>query len=126
LKSRTTRYQEIIHLCEQLISLGIGFAELSAFHAAIFKKIEVENLPYREALYSFMDGIETSEKLAYAKKQLNDICRQIQMVNLFSARQTNAINALIKLQSFGVTDEEILNIHEFLNEARFQYQTPFR
>jgi DNA-binding ferritin-like protein len=36
LESRTNRYQEIIHLCEQLISLGIGFAELSAFHAGGF------------------------------------------------------------------------------------------
>ena len=53
LKSRTTRYQEIIHLCEQL-SLGIGFTELLAFYAAIFKKIEVENLPFGEALYTLM------------------------------------------------------------------------
>jgi hypothetical protein len=68
LESHTTRHQEIIHLCEQLISLEIGFAELSAFHAAIFKKIEVENLPYGEALYSLMDGIDTSEKLLGAKK----------------------------------------------------------
>jgi hypothetical protein len=125
LKSRTTRYQEINHLCEQLISLGIGFAELSAFHSAIFKKIEMDNLPFGEALYTLMDGIDTSGKLIDAKKQLNDTWMQIQMVNLFSVRQTNAINALIKLQSFGVTDEEILNIHEFLNEARFQYQIPF-
>jgi hypothetical protein len=54
-------------VCEQL-SFGIGFAELSAFHATVFKKIEVENLPYSEALYSLMDGIDTSEKLIDAKK----------------------------------------------------------
>ncbi len=67
LESRTFRYQEIIPLCEQLISLGIGFAELSAFHAADFKKIEVENLPYDEALHSLMDGIDTSENLIDVK-----------------------------------------------------------
>jgi hypothetical protein len=49
--------QEIIPLCEQLLPLGIGFAELSAFHAAFFKKIDVENLPYGEALYSLMASI---------------------------------------------------------------------
>lgn len=54
--------QEIV-LCEQLLSLGIGFTELSAFHAVIFKKIDVENLPYGEVLYTLMDGIDTSEKL---------------------------------------------------------------
>ncbi|NAL78660.1 hypothetical protein [Nitrososphaera sp. AFS] len=46
----------------------IRFIELSAFHAAIFNKIEVENLPYGEAVYSLMDGLDTSEKLIYARK----------------------------------------------------------
>jgi hypothetical protein len=46
----------------------IRFTELSAFHAAIFNKIEVENLPYVEAVYSLMDGLDTSEKLIYARK----------------------------------------------------------
>jgi hypothetical protein len=68
LESHTNRYQEIIHLCEQLISLEIGFTELSTFHAAIFKKIEVENLPYGEAVYSLMDGLDTPEKLIDARK----------------------------------------------------------
>jgi hypothetical protein len=36
--SRAARYKEIIPLCEQLLPLGIGFAELSAFHAAILRK----------------------------------------------------------------------------------------
>jgi hypothetical protein len=48
---------------------------------AVFKKIEVENLPYGEALYSLMDGIDTSEKLL-AKKQLNDTIVKIQMMSL--------------------------------------------
>ncbi|MFZ0893837.1 MAG: hypothetical protein WBE34_14140 [Candidatus Nitrosopolaris sp.] len=32
------------------------------------------------------------------------------MMNLFSARQNYAINALIKLPSYGITDIEILNL----------------
>lgn len=44
LESRASRYKEIIPLCEQLLPLGIGFAELSAFHAAIFRKMEVETV----------------------------------------------------------------------------------
>jgi hypothetical protein len=55
-----------------------------------------------------------------AKKQLNDTWTQIQMLNLLFARQNKAISALIKLQSFGVTDKEILNFHEFLNGARLE------
>ena len=34
--------------------------------------------------------------------------------------QNKAITALIKLQSYGLTDEEILNIYEFVNRARLE------
>jgi hypothetical protein len=61
-------------------------------------------------LYTFLLGIDTYEKLIDAKKQLNDTLKQIQMMNLFSARQNYAINALIKLQCYGITDIEILNL----------------
>jgi hypothetical protein len=36
------------------------------------------------------------------------------------ARQKHAVSALIKLQSYGVTDDEILNIYEFMNRARLE------
>jgi hypothetical protein len=117
---RAFQYKEIILLCEQITRFGIGIQELLAFHAAVMKKIEVENLPYGEALYSLMDSTYTSEKLIDAKKQLNDTWMQIQMVNLFSERQIDALNSLMKLQSCGVTDDEILNIYGFLNGARLE------
>ena len=36
------------------------------------------------------------------------------------AQRNKAITALIKLQSYAVTDEEILNIHELLIRARLE------
>jgi hypothetical protein len=120
LESRASKYKEIIPLCEQLLPLGIGFAELCAVHAAIVKMVDTEKLSYSRAAFALMDGIDTANKLFNAKKQLNDIWMQIQMLNLFLARQHKALTALIKLQSFGVTDEEILNIHEFLNGVRLE------
>ena len=75
------------------------------------EKVDIENLPCCRASYALMDGIDTSDKFIDARKQ-------IQMVNLFSAFQNDALNALMKLQSCGVTNEEILIIYEFMNEAR--------
>jgi hypothetical protein len=40
------------------------------------------------------------------------------MVDQIKARQNKAISALTKLQSYGVTDHEILNIYGFLTSAR--------
>jgi hypothetical protein len=48
---------------------------------------------------------------------MNNTWIQMQVVNIFSARQSDVVNALMKLQLYGVTDKEILNIREFLNVA---------
>jgi len=61
------------------------------------EKADIENLPYGRAAYALMDGIDTFGKLFNAKKRLNYIWAQIQMVNLFSARQNDAIFVATKL-----------------------------
>jgi len=54
-----------------------------------------------------VDGIDTSDKLFDAKKQLNDTWMQIQMVKEILARQNNAINTFMKLQISGMTEDQI-------------------
>ena len=111
---RATQYKEILPLCEQIVSFGIGFHELAAFHAAVLKKTYVENLSYSEAAYALMNGIDISEKVDDKNKQLNDAIMKIQMVNLFSARHKDAINALMKLQFYGITEDQILKVCRFI------------
>ncbi len=108
LEKRATQYKEILPLCEQITDMGIGSPELLAFHAAVFKMMDADNLPYGQAPYALMDGIDTSEKLIDAKKQLNEIWKQSQMINFLSARQKDAVNVLVKLQLCGMTDDQIL------------------
>ncbi len=79
------------------------------------KKIDLEKISYDTAPYALVEGIDTSYILIDARKQLNDT---IMTANIFSVHQNKALNALIKLQSFGVTKEEILNIYEFLKGLR--------
>ena len=47
---------------------------------------------------------------------------QIQIMNQIMARQNNAIMSLIKLQGYGITENEIINVEEFLIRARFANQ----
>src|SRR5207249_4671590 len=107
-ESRAARCKEILPLCEQIVSFGIGFHELAAFHAAVLKKTDVENLSYSEAAYALMNGIDISQKVDDKNKQLNDAIMKVQMVNLFSARHNDAIYALMKLQFYGITENQIL------------------
>jgi hypothetical protein len=77
LESRAARYSQVLPLCEQIISFGIWFPELAALHAAVFKKADMENLSYGEAAYALMDGSDTFEKLANAKKQSTDAQKKL-------------------------------------------------
>jgi hypothetical protein len=120
LESRAARYKQLLPLCEKIVRFGIGIGELLALHAAVMKKSDLEKISNDTAAYALMDGIDTSVKLIDARKQLNDTIMKIQMMDIFSVNQNKALNALIKLQSCGVTEEEILNIHEFLNGARLE------
>ena len=102
-------------MCEQIMRVGI-----IGIPCAVMKKADMEKISYNKAAYGLMDGIDTYGKLIDAKKQLNEVSMQIFMMNQFLRRQNYAVNALMRLQSIGVTNEEILNVHEFLNAARFQ------
>jgi hypothetical protein len=52
------------------------------------------------------------------KKELSDVTTKIFVMNQLSARQNNAVMALIKLQSQGVTEDEILSLSR---ESRGDY-----
>ena len=43
-------------------------------------------------------------------KQLNDTITKIQMINLISARQNDAINTFMKLRLSGMTEDQILKM----------------
>ena len=68
----------------------------------------MENLPFGTAAYALMDGIDTSSRLADKKKELNDTFLKIQMMNLVSACQKDAITTLMRLQFYGVKEDQIL------------------
>jgi hypothetical protein len=107
-ESRAARNKKMLPLCEELVRFGVGFHELNALHSAIMKMADLENLPFGTAAYALVDGIDMSSKLADMSRHLNEVWKQIQMVNLLSARQNDAINTFMKLRLYGWTEDQIL------------------
>ena len=73
-----------------------------------------------------IEDIRDYDNLGGIKKQRSDVAMQIYAMNQLSARQNNAIMALMRLQTYGITDDEILNMHEILNRARFESAASIR
>jgi hypothetical protein len=119
LEERMARCQSVFSLCEQIVRLRIGMGELFAFHTAVSEKAELHNLS-ESAAYRVIEDIQDYDKLGGMKKQQSDVALQIYAMNQLSASQNNAIMALMRLQTYGITDDEILNIHDILNRARLE------
>jgi len=101
----------------------MGFPELVVFRSAVFRIAEMENLSYGDAAYVLMARIDTPGKIAGMEKQLNDTMMKIQMMTLVSARQNEAINALIKLQ-FGIKESQILNLCRIIETHSIDMESP--
>jgi hypothetical protein len=61
------------------------------------------------AQFRVIGDIENYNRLGGIKKQLADTGMQIFMINQISARQSDAIMALVRLQFRGITENQILN-----------------
>jgi hypothetical protein len=107
-------------MSEQIVRLGIRVPELLALHIAVLKKADTDNLSRDRAAYHVIEEIRDYNKLGGMKKQLSDVSPQIFTMNQISSRQNNAIMALAMLHAYGTTDDEILNLYEILNRARFE------
>jgi hypothetical protein len=119
LEKRIARCQEVLPLSEQIVRLRIGIGELLAFHTAVSEKAEMYDLSMESAAYRVIEDIQYYNKLAGMKKELSDVTTKVFVMNQFSARQNNAVMTLIKLQSQGVTEDQILSLSR--GESRGQY-----
>jgi hypothetical protein len=73
-----------------------------------------------------IEDIRDYDKLGGMKKQQSDVAMQIYALNQFSRRQNNAIMALFKLQSRGVTEVQILSMYRFFDEYDRGMPTGFK
>jgi uncharacterized protein (UPF0335 family) len=110
LQARLDRYKEVLPMCERIVGLRIGIGELIAFDTAVCEKAEMYNLSRDSAAYRVIEDTRDYDKLGGMKKKLNDISMQIFMMNQFLGRQIYAVNALMKLQFYGITEDQILSL----------------
>jgi hypothetical protein len=60
------------------------------------------------------------------KNELSKVYLQIFTMNEMSVPRNNAITALLKLEGYGITDNVILNVYEYLNRARIESAATIR
>ena len=114
LAKRVDKHRQILPLAEKITAMKISMVELLVFDDAVSCTAEQYNLPVSAAAFQAINDIQDYNKLGGLKKQLAALCTQVHAVKQVSSYQNQAMVALVKLKSYGITDEDILTLNNYL------------
>jgi hypothetical protein len=98
--------------------MGIGIDKLLPFSLAVNEKARTCNLPISAAAYRLIEDIENYNRVGGLNKEISRLAVQIFGMNEICAPRNKAIASLLKLQSYGISDQEVLNVYEYLYRTR--------
>jgi len=113
---RAARYHHILPISEQFVSFGIGIDPLIAFNILVTETAETCNIPISAAAFRVIKEIEDYRNIIGLKKEISRLAVQIYTMNEILGRKNNAVMALLKLQSRGVTEDQILYLSKYLEK----------
>jgi hypothetical protein len=91
-----------------------------AFHSAVFEKVDAEKLPLDSAAYRIVEDLRYYRQLGGFKQEHDKAIQQICMLNAFAANKQATLMSLIRLQSMGISEDQILNMDQLLQRYNGQ------
>jgi hypothetical protein len=119
LSKQLQEYKEILPLAQKILAMNIDISELLALDTAVNQTAKQYNIPLSTAAFRVFRDIRDYNKIGGLKKQLSGLCQHIFVINGLCANQNQAITALVKMQSQGITEEQILYMNNFLENKRY-------
>jgi hypothetical protein len=119
-EERLSGYRQVLPLLQQILSMCIDMDKLLVFSVAVDEKAEIYNISIPAAAYRVIEDIENYNRVGGLKKGISRLATEIYAMNEICAPRDKAIASLLRLQNYGITDIEILNVYEYLNRARFE------
>jgi hypothetical protein len=117
LSKQATRYKETLPLAELIEAMHIGRSELISFKIAVNEASELYGLPPSTAAFHIINDIMDYNQRGRLKQELSALTFQKYAINEFCSRHSKDIKALLKLQSHGITQEQIISLNNFLEST---------
>jgi hypothetical protein len=114
LAKRIDRHKDTLPLAERIVAMRISTAGLLALEAAVNDMAEMYNLPVYTAAFRVINDIRDYNKLGGLKRQLAALRAQVHVVKEVCSHQNQSTVALVKLKSYGITEEDILNLNNYV------------
>jgi hypothetical protein len=108
LSKQLAKHKETLPLAELIENMHIGRSELISFKIAVNEAAETYGFPRSTAAFHVINNIRDYNKRGRLKMELSALNFQKYAINEFCSRHSDAIMGLVKLQSYGVTEDQIL------------------
>jgi hypothetical protein len=110
-------YEEILPLAQKIVAMNIDICELIALDVAVNQTAKQYNLPLSTAAFRVFRDIRDYNKIAGLKKELSALYLHKFTINEACSRQSQALIALAKLKSYGITEGQMVSLNNFLENT---------
>jgi hypothetical protein len=114
LSKQATRYKEIIPLANLIWDLHIGKSELISFKIAVNEAAEIYGFTPSAAALHVINTLRDNNEKRQLKKELSALYLQKYAVDEACSRQSQSLVNLAKLKSYGLKEDRILQLNNFL------------
>jgi hypothetical protein len=116
---QAAKYKDILPLTEEIAAWGIGITELLSLKVGIAQAAKHYNLPPLAATLRLIEDIKKYNKINGLKEELSALYLQKYTIEQAYSRKSQPLIALATLKSYGLTEERMLQLSNFLDDNSF-------
>jgi hypothetical protein len=113
---RISKFKDVVPLTEDIAVWGIGIDELLALKVGINQAAKHYNLPPLAATLRLIDDIKKYNKINGLKEELSTLYLQKYTLDQAFSCQSQSLITLAKLKSYGLTEDRLLQLNNFLEK----------
>jgi hypothetical protein len=117
---RISKFKDVVPLTEDIAAWGIGIDELLALKVGINQAAKHYNLPPLAATLRLIDDIKKYNKINGLKEELSALYLQKYTLDQACSRQSQSLIGLAKLKSYGLTEDRLLQLNNFLESNGYK------
>ena len=120
LSEQVNECNNVLPLAQKIVALNIDIKELLVFDTAVNQIAKQYNLPPSVAALRLFNDIQAYNKIGGLKREVSRLSQQVFVVNGVWANQNKAMIAMLNLQSQGITEDKILQLHNLLENNGYK------
>ncbi len=120
LSKQAAKYKDILPLTKEIAAWGISIAELLALKVGITQAAKHYNLPPLAATLRLIDDIKKYNKINGLREEISALYLQKYTIEQAYSRKSQSLIALATLKGYGLTEDRILQLSNFLEDNAFK------